>query len=172
MVKSFPPIARADARVLILGSMPGVASLTANEYYRHPRNAFWSIMGELYGAKGDLPYWRRVERLQEAGVALWDVLESCERQGSLDSDIIPTSIVVNDIPGLIERLPQLQLIATNGGTASQLFKRHIQLPASIRWVRLPSSSPANARVNTAQKLAIWRELLQSNGDSLAFKNLS
>ncbi len=160
MPNSFPPIARADARVLILGSMPGVASLVAHEYYRHPRNAFWTIMGELYGTIRDLPYSERLEKLHEAGVALWDVLESCERKGSLDSDIIPASIVVNDIQSLIQQLPHLELIATNGGTASQLFKRHVRLTKGIRWVRLPSSSPANARVSTAQKLEAWRELLQ------------
>jgi double-stranded uracil-DNA glycosylase len=160
MPNSFPPIARPDARVLILGSMPGLASLTAFEYYKHPRNAFWFIMGELYGASRALPYLERLEKLQDAGVALWDVLESCEREGSLDSDIILESIVVNDIPGLIKTLPNLELIATNGGTASQLFKHYVKYPPQIRWVQLPSSSPANARVTAEQKFQAWSELLR------------
>jgi double-stranded uracil-DNA glycosylase len=164
MPNSFPPIARPDARVLILGSMPGVASLNAFEYYKHPRNAFWFIMGELYGAHRTLPYLERLEKLQDAGIALWDVLESCEREGSLDSDIIPESIVVNDIPRLIKTLPSLELIATNGGTASQLFKRYVKRPPHIRWVQLPSSSPANARVTMQDKLMAWSELLHLDSE--------
>ncbi len=162
MPNSFPVVARADARILILGSMPGVASLKAQEYYAHPRNAFWSILEALYGIPRVAPYAQRLEALQNAGIALWDVLESCERQGSLDSAIIPESIVVNKIPELLISLPNLEMIATNGGTASKLFKTHVwqtMPPSSLRWQQLPSSSPANARISLEQKIVIWQEQL-------------
>ena len=87
LVGCFPPVAGNDATVLILGSMPGKESLKQHQYYAHPQNAFWKIMGELVGAHPDLPYPQRLHALTNARIALWDVLETCERQGSLDSDI-------------------------------------------------------------------------------------
>lgn len=162
-VHSFPPIAKADARVLILGSMPGVASLGAVRYYAHPRNAFWAIMGALVGARPELPYDQRLERLMDAGIAVWDVLESAEREGSLDTAI--QHAVPNDVPALLERCPQITLIATNGTYATATFKRLLWKPClavrpDLRHVALPSTSPANARSNLDAKLEVWRATLE------------
>jgi len=97
IVTSFPPIAKPSASILILGSMPGIASLEATQYYAHPRNAFWPIMADLYGFEVTLPYPARIEALKAANVALWDVLQQCERQGSLDSAIKKASRIPNDL---------------------------------------------------------------------------
>jgi double-stranded uracil-DNA glycosylase len=161
-VCSFPPIARADARVLILGSMPGVASLTAGEYYAHPRNAFWPIVGELFGFAADAPYADRVAALQAAQVAVWDVLRSCVRVGSLDSRIARESETANDFAGFFRRHPGITEIFFNGTAAEAAFHRHALQhlsPASWRLMRLPSTSPANASYSFADKLAAWRAAL-------------
>lgn len=163
-VCSFAPVARADARLLILGSMPGVASLAAQRYYAHPYNQFWRIMGVLCAAGPELPYEQRLERLQAHGIALWDVFESCARSGSLDSSIEPASAVVNDIPGLLQHCPQLRRICCNGSTAYAAFKRHLAEPVArsrpgLGIERLPSTSPANATWSPARKLAAWRAAL-------------
>jgi hypoxanthine-DNA glycosylase len=162
-VHSFPPIARADARVLILGSMPGVASLEVQRYYAHPRNAFWTVMGALVGATPDLPYDQRLGRLQDAGIAVWDVLHSAEREGSLDTAILNAE--PNDVPGLLEDCPQITLVVTNGSYATATFKRLLWKPClavrpALRHAALPSTSPANARSNTARKLEVWRAVLE------------
>ncbi|WP_432697824.1 DNA-deoxyinosine glycosylase [Marinobacterium sp. YM272] len=159
---SFPPSWRADARVLILGSMPGVASLEAQRYYAHPRNAFWPILGELCGFSPQLPYEERLERLKEAGIALWDVIGRCYRPGSLDSSIAAESVQPNDLPGLLAQLPQLQLVVCNGGTAYRLFRRHFgsllaaEHPNGPALLQLPSTSPAHAAMNFAAKREQWR----------------
>jgi double-stranded uracil-DNA glycosylase len=158
MPHSFAPIWNTSARVLILGSMPGEASLLVGQYYAHPRNAFWAIMGKLCGAFQNLPYQERLECLQQAGIALWDVLEFCERPGSLDSAIVPKSAVVNPINGLLELMPEVRLVATNGGTATRLYKRHVK--ASVPHIALPSSSPAYASLNLEQKMGLWCEAIE------------
>jgi double-stranded uracil-DNA glycosylase len=161
-VHSFSPIAKADATLLILGSMPGVASLKTARYYAHPRNAFWDVMGALVGASRDIPYETRLERLQDAGIAVWDVLHSAEREGSLDSAIL--NPVLNDLAGLLETCPHIRLIATNGSFASSAFKRLAwtelrAIRGDLRWVALPSTSPANARMTLERKIAVWCEAL-------------
>lgn len=159
-----------QARVLILGSMPGVASLQAGEYYAHPRNAFWRIMGDIAGATPELPYAQRLQLLRAHGIALWDVLQSCERPGSLDADIVPDSMRANDFAGLFASHRQLRRIIFNGAAADQCFHRHV-LPgliardiisaqdAQLMLWRLPSTSPAHAGMPYTQKLALWREAL-------------
>lgn len=162
-VQSFPPIADAGARILILGSMPGQESLRANQYYAHPRNAFWPIMGELAGAMPALPYEQRTLKLRAAGIALWDVLASCTRPGSLDSDIAPDSIHPNDFAAFFGTHPHISRVYFNGTMAEQSFRKHV-LPQlghlTLRLQRLPSTSPANASLRLEQKLEAWKTILE------------
>jgi hypoxanthine-DNA glycosylase len=162
----FPPIARPDARILILGSMPGIASLEARRYYAHPRNAFWPIMGELLGFAADLPYEERATALLDAGVALWDVLHSCRRQGSLDAAIEPDSVVANDFTGFFADHPEITHVFCNGRTAESSFRKEIrrqQPDFHLPCTGLPSTSPAHAGASYAGKLASWRVLLPALG---------
>ncbi len=169
-VRSFPPVFGADARVLVLGSMPGEASLAAAQYYAHPRNAFWPIMGALFGAGPQLPYADRLDRLVAAGVALWDVIGSCARAGSLDSAIEPDSVVPNDFAALFAACPQLSTVFFNGAAAETAFRRHVQRAAGsppLRLVRLPSTSPAHAARRFEAKLEAWQALRAAAGDGPA-----
>jgi hypoxanthine-DNA glycosylase len=159
---SFPPIARPDARVLILGSMPGKASLRAERYYAHPQNAFWRITAELFGLDEGSPYAARVSRLAAQGIAVWDVLESCTRESSLDADIDPRTAVPNDFLTFFAAHPGIVRVCFNGATAAALYARHVQprLPATlgVAYLTLPSTSPANARMSRAAKLNAWRAI--------------
>jgi hypoxanthine-DNA glycosylase len=153
--------------MLILGSMPGTESLRRQQYYAHPRNAFWPIMGALFGAGPDLPYPARIERLRAARVAVWDVVGQCRRVGSLDARILAESVIPNDIPALLRRAPRLQRIFFNGGGAETWFRRCFRDPpaeslfAGCRFVRLPSTSPAYAALSPAAKMERWRRVLQA-----------
>lgn len=164
--RSFPPIADARARVLVLGSMPGVASLQAQEYYAHPRNAFWPIMGKLVGASPELDYAERCERLRGAGIALWDVLRECQREGSLDSSIERASERANDFAQFFTNHPRIVRVLFNGQKAESAFKRHVlpTLPEektnNLTSVRLPSTSPAHAGRTFEEKLAEWRAAVE------------
>ncbi|NCA81495.1 MAG: DNA-deoxyinosine glycosylase [Opitutae bacterium] len=162
----FPPVEPKRARVLILGSLPGAESIRQGQYYAHPRNAFWPIMGELFGAGRERPYEQRLRKLAANGVMLWDVLRAAHRPGSLDSAIHPRRLAPNDLPGLLARHPELEKIVLNGGAAETLFRRHVAKPCGgllegVELERLPSTSPACARVSFAQKLAAWRRSLLS-----------
>lgn len=158
MIQSFPPVANPDARVLVLGSVPGERSLRAGEYYAHERNAFWRIMGDLLGAGPALPYVRRLEILKAAGVALWDVISACERYGSLDSDIVGSSVQPNDFSAFFAVHRSIDRIFFNGSAAEASFLRHVlpDLPDNkLRLARLPSTSPAHAARSYGEKLAAW-----------------
>jgi len=158
-VQSFAPIEKADARILILGSMPGEASLRAGQYYAHPRNLFWRIMGELLGTDPGSPYEQRIQALKSARIALWDVLRSCRRKGSLDSDIDGESLVPNDFAAFFQCHPKITHVFFNGTKAEECYRKQVQ-PISeigtIEYLRLPSTSPANASISYERKLEIWR----------------
>lgn len=159
-VFSFPAVIANDARVLILGSMPGVASLNASEYYAHPRNQFWRLMGELCGAAPDLPYARRLQALLDHRIAVWDVLHTCVRPGSLDASIEHTSAQPNDLAGLLRRASGIRRICCNGGTAHRTLIRFFGARLArdfqqIEILKLPSTSPANAGWTYARKLTAW-----------------
>ena len=158
-VQSFAPIEKADARILILGSMPGEASLRAGQYYAHPRNLFWRIMGELLGTDPGSPYEQRIQALKSARIALWDVLYSCRRKGSLDSNIDHESLVPNDFAAFFLSHPQITRVFFNGTKAEQCYRKHMQPVTgieSIEYLRLPSTSPANASLSYERKLDAWR----------------
>jgi len=162
-VQSFAPVIGKHPQVLILGSMPGIASLEAVQYYAHPRNAFWPIMAELFGIDATAGYAERIAQISQQPVVLWDTLKSCSRAGSLDSAIARDSVAANDIPGLLQQHRQIRAVACNGATSADYFRRLVQpeLPVTraLEMLRMPSTSPANAGMNFARKLAAWRRLL-------------
>ena len=159
-VRSFPPLTAPGARVLILGTMPGVASLAAGQYYAHPRNAFWPILGAILGFDPQAPYERRVRAVVARGIAVWDVLAACDRDGSLDSGIAAASMQAHDFAAFFAEHPCVRDVLCNGGTAHRLFTRIApQLDRELRIRLLPSTSPAHAGVPFAKKLAAWRAAL-------------
>jgi hypoxanthine-DNA glycosylase len=163
-VHSFPPVVGAHTRILILGTMPGVASLTAQQYYAHPRNHFWKIIGEICGVGAGLTYERRLQALLREGLGLWDVLHSCVRGGSLDAAIEHHSEIANDLLPLLGA-GQVMRVCCNGGTAYSALQRHFgtrlasELP-QIEVQRLPSTSPANASWSFYRKLSAWSAALR------------
>ena len=167
--ESFPPIVTERARVLILGSLPGVRSLEEQQYYAQPQNAFWKIMGELFDAGPELPYAIRTERLTASGIGLWDVIASAERPGSLDSSIVSATVVVNDFAELLTRCREIELVCFNGVKAADLFERRAR-PAlendfgHLKYECLPSTSPANAAMRFREKLARWSIVKDALGD--------
>jgi TDG/mug DNA glycosylase family protein len=157
----FPPIENRLAEVLILGSFPSRRSLEKNQYYAHPRNNFWPIMGRLLDANLDVPYAKRKQILKKNRIALWDVAAAAHRPGSLDSSIVGKSVVVNDFRRFFRTHPRIRLVCFNGAKAAALYRRR-GLPMlgseypGIRYQRLPSTSPAHAAMSFDRKLARWR----------------
>ena len=160
--RGLPPVVGGRPLVLIVGSLPGEASLRARQYYAHPQNQFWTILGELAGASKDLAYDRRLARLVAARIALWDVARTCLREASSDASM--RDVVPNDFVRLFRASPTLATVLCNGGKAHAMFVRLV-LPALARAgitpvvARLPSTSPAHASLRPAEKLARWREAL-------------
>lgn len=156
---SFAPLSKPDARILILGSMPGVASLEAQQYYAHPRNLFWPIMEQILGVPHALSYAERGQLLAAHKIAVWDVLETCLREGSLDSDIRDER--PNDFAGFFASHERLTHIFFNGQKAHNSFNRWV-LPTikgpDLIYRTLPSTSPANASFSFDRKIAAWQEI--------------
>ncbi|EEA03402.1 G:T/U mismatch-specific DNA glycosylase [Burkholderia sp. H160] len=156
--RCFAPVVDADTRILILGSLPGEVSLAHGQYYAHPQNKFWLLVGEVI--ERDLvgmDYSTRLDTLLEHHIGLWDVVAEARRAGSLDSRI--RDHASNDLIALIDTLPNLATIAFNGGTAARIGMKALgERAEQYRLVRLPSSSPAHASVSYAQKLDLWRQI--------------
>jgi double-stranded uracil-DNA glycosylase len=154
-----PPIARPDARLFVLGSLPGDASLAARRYYAHPSNQFWRLLGSAIGEElHSLPYDERLYRLAERRIGLWDVIASAAREGSLDQAIRLAEH--NCVEHLLHDFPDLRAIAFNGSTAAAIGRKLVgQPPDSVMLIDLPSSSAANTRP-FAEKAASWAVLRQ------------
>lgn len=166
--QGFPPILGESPRLLVLGSMPSEASLRDQQYYAHPRNAFWPIMAQLFGWPTDLPYPERTRALADRRIALWDVIGTCARKGSADSAIDTKSLTVNPIADLLATQPTIQAVLFNGGTAAREFRRRIWPDLSrdrqqLAEYQLPSTSPAMARLSLGQKTDAWRIILDLLG---------
>jgi hypoxanthine-DNA glycosylase len=161
--RGFPPIAAPDARVLVLGSLPGQASLAARQYYAQPQNVFWRVMGALTGAGPAQPYAERAAALLARRIALWDVCRAAVRAGSLDASIDLRTVVVNDFAAFFRAHPGIEAVYCNGATAYRLYERLVlpRLPEPVRSLpreRLPSTSPAHAGLRYEQKLAQWERI--------------
>ena len=163
LITGLPPIASPDAHVLILGSIPGQKSLAEERYYVGPRNRFWPIMSRLFDFDHGLPYDQRVNALRSPGVALWDVLCSCERKGSLDSSIVKGTEVLNDFSAFIDEHPALRAFAFNGQTAFRVFRRTDGLvllkTQKLEALPLPSTSAVNTHATEDVLLEHWRAVL-------------
>ena len=162
-IQGFPPLCNSDAHTLILGSMPSRESLARQKYYAHPRNSFWPIVTRLLGIT-TTDYTSQALQVTEEGIAIWDVLQACTRQGSLDSDIDDRSIVTNDFRTFFEQHPNITRVFFNGAKAESVYMKHV-LPgladrqAEIVLQRLPSTSPANAGMTVEGKLEKWRVIV-------------
>ena len=153
----FPPVIREDTRLLVLGSLPGRASLAAGRYYAHPRNLFWRLIGEAIGRDIEsLDYEQRLATLLDAHVGLWDTVASAVRPGSLDANIRLQE--ASDLAALVATLPELRAIAFNGATAAKIGRRELNSRDDLTLIDLPSSSPAYASLSYEKKAAAWRRL--------------
>ncbi|MBC8748029.1 hypoxanthine-DNA glycosylase [Paraburkholderia sp. WC7.3g] len=157
MLRGFPPVAAADTHTLILGSFPGEASLAAAQYYAHPRNQFWRLLGAVLDEPSlhELPYEARLTRVLAHRIGIWDVLDACHRDGSLDSAI--RNAQANDFDSLREHAPLLKKVCFNGKTAGRFAP--VIGAAGYQTLVLPSSSPAHAALSFDQKLLVWREIV-------------
>jgi len=166
--KGFRPVADSESRVLILGTLPGPESLRQQKYYAQDQNSFWRIMGELFGARPEVAYRRRLQILKENRVALWDVCHSAYREGARDATIDLASVVPNDFAQFLKVHPRIRLICFNGQKAEKLFRRRVlpDLPQSAQRIprtTLPSTSPAHAAKRFEEKHKRWKSIKQACG---------
>lgn len=165
----FPPIVDDDAKVLVLGSLPSQRSIEASEYYAHPQNAFWRIMGEIFGAGPERSYEERTESLTSNNIAVWDVLSSSVRPGSMDSDIDVSTAKPNDFCSFFDKNAGIGLVCFNGQKAARMFKslildRYPELLPGLTLETLPSTSPAHASMSYEEKLAKWSIVLRRENE--------
>jgi hypoxanthine-DNA glycosylase len=156
--RSFPPAVDAQARVLVLGTLPGEESLRRGEYYAHPRNLFWPIIFALFDERPALSYAERLAFLTAHRIAVWDVCELGERERSADTTIRLEQ--PNAIDQLLNRHPLIRAVAFNGTTAQRLYHRHFSRREALSYLALPSTSPAHATIDFPAKLARWTVLLE------------
>ena len=160
LLQGLAPVAGPATRLLVLGSFPSVASLAAQQYYAHPRNQFWPLLGALWGQPlAEWPYEQRLAFVREHGLGIWDVYARCRRPGSLDSDI--SDAVLNELAALVARLPRLALIAHNGGESARTQRITRALGPAV--LRLPSTSPANASWSFERKRVAWQAAFRQAG---------
>lgn len=159
--RSFKPSIDNSSEILILGSMPGVKSLEESQYYAHPQNRFWRVMGALCGCPelSSLEYSEKLKVLLDNKIALWDTIKSCEREGSLDSGI--EREVPNDIKGLLKKYKSIKIICLNGNKSFSMFKKHFpDLLKTKKCLKMPSTSPANARYRIDNLIEEWQIITQ------------
>lgn len=155
-IYSFPSLSDNNSKVLLLGTMPGIASLTLNQYYGHPQNAFWKLLFTIFDEPYSTDYAVRKKLVLKHRIALWDVLQTCVRKGSLDSAI--EQEIPNDFTAFLASHPNIQQIFFNGQKAAQYFKKYVQIPSHYELITLPSTSPANAGISFEEKLKLWRNV--------------
>lgn len=165
-IRSFPPLSNPDATILLLGTMPGAMSLTLDQYYGHPRNHFWKLISTVFNEELPTEYHLKKEMLIKNKIAVWDVLQDCEREGSLDSAIMKE--VPNDFTEFLKQHPNIRLIAFNGQKAAAFFRKHVGITDIYDFLTLPSTSPANAGKSFEQKLNEWNQI--RNDVSVPSKN--
>lgn len=164
MKRGFLPIAEKNATILILGTIPGEESLKKNEYYANPRNSFWKILASLLEVDPPANYMEKSRLLAESKIALWDVIQSCRRVGSLDARIVSNTITANDFASFFNRYPNIRNVFFNGARAEQEYIKRVlpELPEpnrNMELVRLPSTSPAMARLSFDEKYVEWSKIL-------------
>lgn len=152
-VYSFPYIANKESKVLILGTMPGVKSLELNQYYGHSRNAFWKLLFTILEEPFSTDYEIRKSIVLKHKIAIWDVLQACVREGSLDSAI--EQEIPNDFKPFLELHPNIEFIVFNGQKAAKFFKQYVKVSDKYKLITLPSTSPANASFSFEHKLKEW-----------------
>ena len=161
-VHSIEPIIGRNPRIIILGSMPGIISIHAAQYYANPRNLFWMMLADLFSIDIDCSYESKVQQVQQLPIIIWDTLKTCHREGSLDSKITSADIEANDIGALLEQFPTLQAIVFNGAASAKYFDRLVKpllaKNLNVELLKMPSTSPANAGMKRQHKLETWRKL--------------
>lgn len=155
-IYSFPSISNKESKILVLGTMPGIVSLEVNQYYGHPRNAFWKLLFMLFEQPFSMDYEVRKKLALTNGIAIWDVLQACERKGSLDSAI--KQEIPNDFELFFKEHPNIECIVFNGQKAAQFFKKYVKGADGYKQITVPSTSPANAGIAWEQKLKEWEVL--------------
>ena len=157
-ISSFPPIANKDSKILILGSIPGVKSLEMQQYYAHPQNKFWKIICEIFNEEFTTNYQQRIEILEKHHIALWDVIDTCERKGSLDSEI--RNEEANKIEELLQNFPNIKAIFCNGQKSHKNLQKILGKKFRLPIIVLPSTSPAYAGLSYFDKLKLWHIILE------------